>query len=389
MAAVTDLGAKLQVPFKPAKVLVVDDDLAIGGTIRRYLHRYDIDVADCVQDALRHLERHTYDLLLLDRRLPDGLGDVVVDHVRSRRLSLPILMMSGEIEPQQRHGDSRSRADDFIEKPFVREALVAKIERLLMSHMLRRQAVQQRQELAELHARHAREVEVARTIFDRIFARGEFDPGKVRHLVLAAARLAGDMVFGALTGTDTYRWMIGDVAGHTLASALITMPLAGIFYRTAQQAQPMVDVIEAMECELAAILPANMFCVAALCELNRQSGTLRVWNGGNPPILVRHLDGTVTQIPSNGIPLAADRFAPPCHAIDEYDVRTGDHIYAFSDGLVELRDASDQMLGFERLLAIAKTGPAETIFTRFVACIPERTGVIAYDDDISLIEVTV
>lgn len=371
----------------PARILVVDDDIAIGGTIRRYLRQYSIEVTDSIAGAFQLLDRQTYDLVLLDRRLPDGLGDNVVAEVRKRRSSLPIIIMSGEIET---HGSGlRSGADDFIEKPFVREALVAKIERLLTSHALRKQASRQREELAALHSRHEREVEVARTIFDRIFARGQFDPGKVRHLVLAADRLAGDVVFGAPVGPDIYRWMIGDVTGHTLSSALVTMPLAGIFYRKAAAGTPMVEVLEHMERELATMLPANMFCAAAMCELDRGRGILRLWNGGNPDILIRHVSGAVSQIPSAGTPLAADRYAQVTFPILEQSVVAGDRIYAFSDGLIELRDRLQQMIGFDRLLNIARTARPETIFGRFLDCIPDYSGAIGYDDDISLVEVIV
>jgi two-component system, HptB-dependent secretion and biofilm response regulator len=384
MSVVIDLPLRL-----PPRILVVDDDLAIGGTIKRYLRQYEISVTDCVESALDHLGRHTYDLLLLDRRLPDGLGDVVIEEVRRRRSSLPIIMMSGEIDPQQLHHRPLSQADDFIEKPFVREALVAKIERLLTDHALRKQAAQQRAELADLHERREREIDVARTIFDRIFARGQFDNGRVRHLVLPADRLAGDVVFGAWIGPHRYRWMIGDVTGHTLASALVTMPLAGIFYRKTQEAASIAEVLDHMERELTAMLPADMFCVGAMCEVDLRVGTLEVWNGGNPDLLIRHVGGEVTRIPSTGLPLGADRFSPPSHPCVAHVVAPGDRIYAFSDGLMELRDRSQHMIGFDRLLEIVRTAAPPAIFGKLLDCIPDHSGTVGYDDDISLIEVIV
>jgi serine phosphatase RsbU (regulator of sigma subunit) len=390
MARVTDSAASAAgANTARSRILVVDDDVAIGGTIKRYLRQYDIEVVDCIDDALVQLDRQTYDLVLLDRRLPDGLGDIVVEWVRSQRWSLPIIMMSGEIDLQQYNHRPQNQPDDFIEKPFVREALVEKIERLLTAHALRQQAAQQRHELADMHARHDREVDVARTIFDRMFARGEFDSATVRHLVIAADRLAGDVVFGTRLGDGIYRWMIGDVTGHTLSSALVTIPLAVIFYATARDRRSFAQVLEIMERELAAMLPANMFCVAALCELDRHSRTLQVWNGGNPDVLIRRGNGDVVQIPSCGLPLAADRYGAPSHEIIEHRVAPGDRIYAFSDGLIELRDAAQQMIGFDRLLEISRTGSAETIFDRFLGCIPDHTGAIGYDDDVSLIEVIV
>lgn len=389
MAVVIEAGA---VPPR-ARILVVEDDLVIRGTIARYLREYDIDVAEGVESAMQHIDKGRYDLLLLDRRLPDGTGDSMIPDVRKKRGSIPIIVMSGEIDLTRSHTGPIAFADDFIEKPFVREALLVKIERLLTAHMLRKQAERQRRELIELHQRHEREVEVARGIFDKIFARGEFIADKVRHLVLAADRLAGDVVFGARLGDDVYRWMIGDVTGHTLSSALVTLPLAGIFYRTARERAPMESVLAMMELELIEILPANMFCVGAMCDLDRRAGTLRVWNGGHPDVLIRHIGDVagdvVTRVPSMGMPLGADRFSPPNHPIVAHRVAPGDRIYAFSDGLLELRDRTQKMIGFDCLLEITRSTAPAAIFGKLLDCIPDYTGARGYDDDVSLIEVIV
>jgi serine phosphatase RsbU (regulator of sigma subunit) len=383
MGALSDSG----VPMARPRILVVDDDVAIGGTIKRYLRQYDIALADCVAGALDALGSHTYDLVLLDRRLPDGTGDAVIEAVRTVRATLPVIMMSGEIDPQRLDTPPLIAADDFIEKPFVREALVAKIERLLTAAALRKQATQQRAELAELHELHEREVAVARTIFDRIFARGQFPKGEVRHLVLAADRLAGDVVFGASPGGGRYRWMLGDVTGHTLSSALVTMPMASVFYRATADGAPLAELLGELERELAAILPPSMFCAGAVCELDRRTGRLEVWNGGSPDLIIRHGTGEVTQVASTGMPLAADRFGRPVHATVAHAVAPGDRIYAFSDGLIELREGANRQAEFDRLLEIARTSRPEAIFGRLLDCIPDQTGAVGYGDDISLVEV--
>ena len=384
------LTGEIAVPVRP-RILVVDDDVAIGGTIKRYLrnYEYDIEVADCVESAEEQLEQHSFDLMLLDRRLPDGLGDHVIESVRKRGSSLPIILMSGEVEVAARDDRSQHRADDFIEKPFVREALVAMIERLLAAHAVRRQARRQRAELAELHERREREFEVARTIFDRIFARGQFDPASVRHRVIAADRLAGDFVFGAELADGRYRWMIGDITGHTLSSALITILLADAFYRLAEGDLAMADVLKRFERKIASMLPANMFCAGAVCELDRRAGLLQIWNGGNPDILIRHAAGGVSRIASTGAPLGADRFSPPSHSIAAHRVAPGDRIIAFSDGLVEVRERRGEPIGFDQLLSVVETGEPDAIFQRLLDCVPQSAGNLGYDDDISLVEVVV
>ena len=237
-------------PEPPARILVVDDDFAILRTITRYLRDYAIDVADTIEAALGHVATTEYDLLLLDLRLPDGLSDVIIRDVRGRRSSVPIIVMSGDLDPQLLARAGQGGADDFIEKPFVREALLVKIERHLTAYRLRTQAARQRAEIDELHAKLDREIEVACTIFDRMGMRGEFPAGEVRQLVLPFERLAGDFVFATHTSTGRYRWMLGDVTGHTLSSALVTLSLASLFYGPGRELPEMADLIAAMDREL-------------------------------------------------------------------------------------------------------------------------------------------
>lgn len=245
------------------------------------------------------------------------------------------------------------------------------------------------QEIALLHERRERELDVARTIFDRIFLRGQFDRDTIRHLVIPADRLAGDVVFGAWVGEGRYRWMVGDVTGHTLSSALVTMLVAGVFYPYTADGWAMDQVLRRLERELVGVLPSNMFCAGAMCELDRGRRSLAIWNGGNPDILIRHADGDVTRSPSTGIPLAADRFGEPCHPIVTHAVAPGDRIFAFSDGLIEARGPGGDMIGFDRLLDVVRSGEPETVFPRLLGCIPEYTAGPGYDDDISVIEVIV
>jgi serine phosphatase RsbU (regulator of sigma subunit) len=126
-----------------------------------------------------------------------------------------------------------------------------------------------------------------------------------------------------------------------------------------------------------------------VCELDRNSHTLQVWNGGNPDIVIRHGDGAITRIASTGTPIAADRFTEPSHPIITHDVAPGDRIFAFSDGLVEVRDRRGHMLGLDHLVDVVRSGEAGTVFPRLLGCIPEFTGMLGYDDDISVVEVIV
>lgn len=382
-----ELTQEIALPLQP-RLLVAADDATTTCAIKEYLPHCRIAVSETAAGAIEQLDSSRHDLLLLDALLPHG--NSLIEQVRARPGGMPILMMSGELYLPRFIARLTHRPDDFIEKPFMPEALVAKIEHLLAVHARRQAARRQRAELAELHERRERELDVARTIFDRIFSRGQFDRDTIRHLVVPADRLAGDVVFGAWAGPGRYRWMIGDVTGHTLSSALVTMLLAGAFYHfTDESDKPMDQLLRRLEREMVGVLPSNMFCAGAVCELDRNSHTLQVWNGGNPDILIRHGDGAITRIASTGTPIASDRFSEPSHPIVTHEVTPGDRVFAFSDGLVEVRDPRGRMLGLDHLIEVVRSGEADTVFPRLLGCIPEYTGTLGYDDDISVVEVIV
>ena len=65
------------------KVLVVDDDPEICKYLEDILSRktYKVTVADCGGEAIKRVNRTSFDLILLDLSLPDLEGYKVMDHI--------------------------------------------------------------------------------------------------------------------------------------------------------------------------------------------------------------------------------------------------------------------------------------------------------------------
>jgi len=116
-----------------SKVLIVEDNEKIAIIIRHYLlHKgLEADIASDGGAALDAFSRTTYDLLLVDIRLPVMNGDEVCRRVRASAAGrdLPIILMSGivqdaaEIEQLKRELLVRT----FLTKPFHSEALYVQI----------------------------------------------------------------------------------------------------------------------------------------------------------------------------------------------------------------------------------------------------------------------
>jgi len=363
-------------------ILVVDDDLHTSEDLCRALRRnYHVVRADHTAVVCATFDEISPDLVVLGFNLPDRTGAQVILEIRRRRPSLPIILMSDSFDAHTAE-TMVFGAGDFIAKPFHGDALVSKIERQLAAQDLRAAT-------DELYERRATEAAIANKVLERMVSRGRFDPACVRYLVKASDQFAGDVVFGADVDNDRYRWLVGDVTGHTLASALVTIPLSMMFYATAAQGVPLARAIAMMDNELRALLPANMFCAATICELDRRSGALELWNGGMPDVLVRHRDGAVASFRSNDTPLAADR-----HRVVPFEPATiwlepGARIYALSDGMVESRDWSEEMLGIVALAETLSTVSGDLAFDALIARWAAHVGDGVIGDDISMIEVIV
>lgn len=113
-------------------VLIVDDERAMVGMVAALLGEdgYEVVTAYDGEAALRRHAEESPDLVILDRGLPKMSGDDVCRRIRASS-STPILMLTGE-----KGSDERARlldlgADDYLEKPFSKKELSARVRALL------------------------------------------------------------------------------------------------------------------------------------------------------------------------------------------------------------------------------------------------------------------
>jgi DNA-binding response OmpR family regulator len=113
-------------------ILVVDDEPAMVGMVGALLGEdgHQIVTAYDGETALRrHTDEHP-DLVILDRRLPRMSGDEVCRAIRAAS-STPILMLTGEKGSEERARLLDLGADDYLEKPFSKRELSARVRALL------------------------------------------------------------------------------------------------------------------------------------------------------------------------------------------------------------------------------------------------------------------
>jgi len=115
------------------RVLVVEDDAPLASFVRKGLEaeHYAVDVASDGQEALDMALASDYDLLILDLNLPKLDGISVLNTVRPKKPSLPVLVLTARSRIEDRVQSLDSGANDCLIKPFSFTELSARVRALL------------------------------------------------------------------------------------------------------------------------------------------------------------------------------------------------------------------------------------------------------------------
>ena len=107
------------------RVLIADDEEGILESLKLILQpEYELTFARDGQDTLAKLERQTFDLVLLDVKMPKADGIEVLRWIRSHRGALPVLMLTAYQSVEVAKEAVRLGAADYLPKPFDRTHVV-------------------------------------------------------------------------------------------------------------------------------------------------------------------------------------------------------------------------------------------------------------------------
>jgi DNA-binding response OmpR family regulator len=111
------------------RVLLVEDEAEFANAVRGALERemFVVDHVERIDAARAACHMNTYDLVLLDRTLPDGDGLSLVPTMRAAIPGLAVLAMTARGEISDRVAGLDGGADDYLVKPFALEELFARI----------------------------------------------------------------------------------------------------------------------------------------------------------------------------------------------------------------------------------------------------------------------
>jgi len=324
-------------------VFVVDDDSITIRTVTTFLKRAGFRTSDATgfSTALQGIREKRPDLILMDVDLPDGSGLDLCRMLQSDASTsrIPLLFISAHDDTAIKIRGFDAGGLDFITKPIVGAEVIARVR----THLQLKQAYQR---LAELHADRLQELAAAQQTLmpspkneccARFFA-------SIRQVLSAG----GDFYDVIPAGRDVVDYLVADASGHDLAASLWTASLKALAAEYARPLNSPAEVVQTLNNSLCRFLPSGAFFTLIYARLNHRTGNLSIVNAGHPPAIVVHQDDHVPSIlRQQGDVLGA--FPDAVFGAIELNLRAGDRLWLYTDGLIENGCPNEQ--GLMRLAA--------------------------------------
>jgi DNA-binding response OmpR family regulator len=123
-------------PTPAPTVLIVEDDVELAGTLADVLTTEGFKILHCskISDANQKLSNQKFSCILLDMKLEQGTGDMVIEAIRKDKghfnFRTPVLVVSGHLTPETL-AKIKSEIQGVLVKPFDIKTLVGRVQALL------------------------------------------------------------------------------------------------------------------------------------------------------------------------------------------------------------------------------------------------------------------
>lgn len=236
------------------------------------------------------------------------------------------------------------------------------------------------------------EIDTARRVQTSMLPQG---PPAVEWLEFAAASLPATEVGGDYydyfrLGPSQVAVVIGDVAGHGLASGLLLSGVRSCLYILEDQLDAPAQVLERLSPMVRRTTDRRMYVTLLEAVLDREAGTITVASAGHPPLLLRGNEGW-EDVGKGAPPLGT--FQDAHYEAETRPLGSGDLLILYTDGLMKARNVAGQEYGRERLLrALDRAGKGARAAEIREAALSDLSlfrGGAETEDDITLVIVRV
>ena len=345
-------------------ILVVEDE----HTLRRLLEyrlskQYDVRTAANGEEALERVEEQAPDLIVSDIMMPrmDGFALQAALHKDQKTRAIPFIFLTAKADEQSRLRGMRTGVDDYITKPFDIEQLLTRIARLL-----ERTKIFQTQLDARLGQDYSQRLLPKKM--------PEVAGYRVLHHVTPREQGGGDLLDFFPAGNGVYFFTIGDVMGKGLqakfyAWTFFSYVRGTIHAMLGPQTAPSELLTRLNQIVMNDEVLADIFVSLLLLRWDSNTHRVTYANAGHPrPILVRSSGAHVLE--ESDLILGLDANAQ--FSDTSVDLDRGEAFVAYTDGIMEERTPSGEMIGEggvveAALQAYAEAHPLQTMLASILS----------------------
>jgi sigma-B regulation protein RsbU (phosphoserine phosphatase) len=333
-------------------VLVVDDVPANIQAVNSILKdTYKIRIATNGMKALDLVnEAPAPDLILLDVLMAGLDGYEVCKRLKasSETREIPVIFLTAQTEIEDETRGFEVGAVDYIHKPFSPAVVRARVQTHLILRGIREQLGRQLREIR-------RELDTARQIQLSILPR---EIPKLEALDIAAryipmTSVAGDFYDFLRVDEKRIGILVADVSGHGMPAALIASMLKIALAAQTPHALDPVLVLSGLNQTLCGKFEGH-YVTAAYVVVDTEKQSVCYAGAGHPPLLLK--DGSVglaRKITENGLFLGL--FPTATYSSVEVPFKDGDWLVLYTDGILEMTNASEEEFGSDRLERFLET----------------------------------
>ena len=341
----------LPVEMAGARVLIADDQAHVLDALQLLLksYGYRTEAVTHPSRVLQALKGGEFDVVLLDlnytRDTTEGAeGLELVSQIRQIDEHLPLVVMTAWSTVDLAVDAMRRGASDFVQKPWSNQELLRKLETQVERGRCERRAQRQ----------SADELQDARNIQDHLLPRSipQVRDYEIAGMTQPVRHVGGDY-YDVVRISETQTVLcIADAAGKGMPAALLMSSLQAALKPLMWDAQSPRELCRRLNRILCEIAPVGKFVSFFYALLDSKDNRLTYCNAGhNPPVLIR-ANGTASELNAAGAVLG--QFPDWIYEQSDLQLRSGDTLVMFTDGLVEACNHQQEAFGEDRLIGIAQ-----------------------------------
>jgi sigma-B regulation protein RsbU (phosphoserine phosphatase) len=371
------------------RALIADDQPDVLMALRLLLRTagYQTEAVTSPAEVLEAIQQSNFDLVLMDlnyaRDTTSGQeGLDLITNIRKLDSALPIVVLTawGSVELAVEAMNRGGR--DFVQKPWDNSRLLKSLNTQIELGRRKRQQrlidAESRIESDKLH----QELEESHDIQAALMPRAvpHIDGVDIAIAWKPARTVGGDYVDVLKFSEHRTALCIADVAGKGMPAALLMSNVQAVLKSFASDLVSPAELCSRVNSVMCDNIVSHRFISCFYALLDIPGKKLSYSNAGHcPPMLVR--EGSCLRMNEGGPVLGI--FQEPAYAEEEIELRSGDCLVLFTDGVTEARSTSGREFGEDRLqellVAAHKLGAAD-LRDRIMGAVNEFSDGEVYDD---------